>query len=68
VSPEAASLSSGARTFLDGVRKVAPRDVATLGASVPVLREIELFHRKLISMHLDREPRSVRVLNAMRRS
>ena len=68
VTPEAASLSLGARTFLDGARKVAPRDVATLGASVPVLREIELFHRKLISMHLEREPRSVRVLNAMRRS
>ena len=68
LAPAAASLSLGARTFLDGVRKVAPRDVETLGASVPVLREIELFHRKLISMHLEREPRSVRVLNEMRRS
>ena len=57
-----------ARTFLDGVRKVAPRDVESLGASVRVLREIELFHRKLISMHLEREPRSVRVLNELRRS
>ena len=68
VSPEAVALSTGARTFLDGVRRVAPRDVESLGASVPVLREIELFHRKLISMHLDREPRSVRVLNELRRS
>jgi hypothetical protein len=68
VSPEAGALSPGARTFLDGVRKVAPRDVETLGASVRVLQEIELFHRKLISMHLEREPRSVRVLNEMRRS
>jgi len=33
-----------------------------------VLREIELIHRKLITMHLDREPRSVRVLNELRRS
>jgi DNA repair protein RecO (recombination protein O) len=68
VTPDADSLSTGARTFLDGVRKVAPRDVESLGASVRVLREIELFHRKLISMHLEREPRSVRVLNEMRRS
>jgi len=68
VSPDADSLSAGARTFLDGARKVSPRDVESLGASVRVLREIELFHRKLISMHLEREPRSVRVLNEMRRS
>jgi DNA repair protein RecO (recombination protein O) len=68
VSPDAESLSAGARTFLDGVRKVSPRDVESLGASVRVLREIELFHRKLIAMHLEREPRSVRVLNELRRS
>jgi DNA repair protein RecO (recombination protein O) len=68
LAPEAAALSIGARDFLDGARKVAPRDVESLGASVRVLREIELFHRKLISMHLDREPRSVRVLNELRRS
>jgi DNA repair protein RecO (recombination protein O) len=68
VSPGAESLSAGARTFLDGVRKVSPRDVESLGASVRVLREIELFHRKLIAMHLEREPRSVRVLNELRRS
>jgi len=49
------------------VRRVAPRDVETLGASSCVLREIELIHRKLIAMHLDREPRSVRVLNELRR-
>jgi len=53
---------------LDGVRKVAPRDVESLGATTGVLREIELVHRKLITMHLEREPRSVRVLNELRRS
>ena len=68
VYPPDLSVSSGAATFLDGVRKVAPRDVETLGASSRVLREIELIHRKLIAMHLDREPRSVRVLNELRRS
>jgi DNA repair protein RecO (recombination protein O) len=68
VYPPDLPLSSGAATFLDGVRTVAPRDVERLGASSRVLREIELIHRKLIAMHLEREPRSVRVLNELRRS
>ena len=68
VYPPDLPLSSGAATFLDGVRKVAPRDVEQLGATSRVLREIELIHRKLIAMHLEREPRSVRVLNELRRS
>jgi DNA repair protein RecO (recombination protein O) len=67
VYPPDLTLSSGAATFLDGVRTIAPRDVHTLGASSRVLREIELIHRKLIAMHLEREPRSVRVLNELRR-
>ena len=68
VYPADLALSSGALTFLDGVRRVGPRDVESLGASTRVLREIELVHRKLIAMHLEREPRSVRVLNELRRS
>ena len=67
VYPPDLTLSSGAATFLDGVRKVGPRDVESLGATSRVLREIELIHRKLIAMHLEREPRSVRVLNELRR-
>jgi DNA repair protein RecO (recombination protein O) len=68
VYPADLSLSSEAVTFLDGVRRVGPREVESLGASTRVLREIELVHRKLIAMHLEREPRSVRVLNELRRS
>ena len=68
VYPADLTLSSGAATFLDGVRKLPPRDVESLGATTRVLREIELVHRKLIAMHLEREPRSVRVLNELRRS
>jgi DNA repair protein RecO (recombination protein O) len=67
VYPPDLSVSSGAATFLDGVRRISPREVETLGASRSVLREIELIHRKLIAMHLEREPRSVRVLNELRR-
>ncbi|MFM8535232.1 MAG: DNA repair protein RecO [Acidimicrobiia bacterium] len=68
VYPHELRLSSDAATFLDGVRKIAPREVDSLGATTRVLREIELIHRKLIAMHLEREPRSVRVLNELRRS
>ena len=68
VYPSDLSLSSDATLFLDGVRRIGPRDVESLGASARVLREIELVHRKLIAMHLEREPRSVRVLNELRRS
>jgi len=68
VYPSDLSFSSGAADFVEGVRKVGPREVESLGASVRVLREIELIHRKLIAMHLEREPRSVRVLNELRRT
>ena len=68
VYPTDLEWSSGAATFLEGVRRIGPRDVESLAASAKVLREIELIHRKLITMHLDREPRSVRVLNELRRS
>lgn len=67
VYPTDLSLSTGAVAFLDGVRRVAPLDVEALDPSRQVLREIELVHRKLIAMHLEREPRSVRVLNELRR-
>jgi len=68
VYPADLRVSSEAALFLDGVRRIGPRDVDSLGASSRVLREIELIHRKLIMMHLDKEPRSVRVLNELRRS
>lgn len=67
VYPTDRSLSNGAEAFLDGVGRVGPREVESLGASARVLSEIEQVHRKLIAMHLEREPRSVRVLNELRR-
>ena len=59
---------AGRRRFWKACARSAPREVESLGASSRVLREIELIHRKLIAMHLEREPRSVRVLNELRRS
>lgn len=68
VYPSTPGLSDGAAAFIDGVRRVSPLDVETLGASVGSLRELERVHRKLISSLLDREPRSVRVIHELRRS
>jgi hypothetical protein len=33
-----------------------------------VLRELEALHRSVIAMHLEREPRSIKVLKEMNRS
>lgn len=68
VYPDDLSLSSGAESFVEGARRVGPGAVESLGATPQVLREIEMVHRRLIAMHLDREPRSVRVINELRRS
>lgn len=68
VYPDDLSLSSGAESFVQGARRVGPGAVESLGATPQVLREIEMVHRRLIAMHLDREPRSVRVINELRRS
>jgi DNA repair protein RecO (recombination protein O) len=67
VYPPDLDVSSGAEAFLEGARRVGPGQVESLGASATVLKEIELVHRKLITLHLDREPRSSRVLREMHR-
>ena len=67
VYPTDLGLSSSATAFLEGVRRVGPREVESLGATRVTLREIEQVHRKLIAMHLEKEPRSVRVLSELGR-
>ena len=67
VYPPDLDVSSDAEAFLEGARRVGPGQVDALGASAAVLKEIELVHRKLITLHLDREPRSSRVLREMHR-
>jgi DNA repair protein RecO (recombination protein O) len=67
VYPPDQPLSTGAASFVDGVRRVAPHDVERLGATARALRELEQVHRRLIAMHLEREPRSIRVINELRR-
>ncbi len=67
VYPSDSSLSRGALAFLDGTRQVAPARIGTLATSAQVLRELELKHQALISSHLEKELKSIRVMNELRR-
>ncbi|MCM3880784.1 MAG: DNA repair protein RecO [Vicinamibacterales bacterium] len=61
-------LSPGAISFLESARKIGPQDLAGLTVERQSLRELESLHRSVITMHLEREPRSIRVLKDMTRS
>jgi DNA repair protein RecO (recombination protein O) len=67
VYPADLSISAEATRFVEGVRRVTPAAVESLGATPRALRELEHVHRMLIRSHLDREPRSIRVIHEMRR-
>src|ERR671913_2482269 len=67
IYPTDISLSRGAIAFIDATRQVTPANAGTLGASAPVLRELELKHQALISSHLEKELKTVRVMNELRR-
>jgi DNA repair protein RecO (recombination protein O) len=61
------TLSSGAQAFLTAARKIGPQELPGLSIGRPILRELESLHRSLIAMHLEREPRSIRVLKELTR-
>ena len=61
------TLSPEAQAFLGAVRKIGPLELTDLAASREMLRELELLHRSVIAMQLEREPRSIRVLKEMTR-
>jgi DNA repair protein RecO (recombination protein O) len=67
VYPSNLSLSRGALAFIDATRQVTPAAAGTLGASARVLRELELKHQALITTHLEKELKSIRVMNELRR-
>jgi DNA repair protein RecO len=67
VYPTDLSLSRGAIAFIDATRQVTPANVGALGASAAVLRELELKHQAVISSHLEKELKSVRVMHELRR-
>ena len=60
-------LSADALAFLASVRSVNPLKIGGLRTAPEVLREIELVHRALISTHLEKELKSIRVLNDMKK-
>ena len=60
------TLSAEARAFLAAARRVSPLGLGSLTVSLHALQELEVSHRALIAMHLERELRSVRVLREMR--
>jgi DNA repair protein RecO (recombination protein O) len=67
VYPSDLSLSRGAVAFVEATRQTTPAAAGHLGASAHVLRELELKHQALITSHLEKELKSVRVMNELRR-
>ena len=60
-------LSDEAQAFLTTARTSSPFALSHVGVSREALRELEGAHRALISMHLEKDLKSVRVLREMRR-
>jgi recombinational DNA repair protein (RecF pathway) len=67
VYPPDLSLSRDALAFIDATRQSAPAGAGGLGATARVLRELELKHQALIVSLLEKELKSVRVMNELRR-
>jgi DNA repair protein RecO (recombination protein O) len=64
---EGERLSVGARAFLDTARASSPFALREVTVSRQTLHELETAHRDLITMHLEKDLKSVRVLREMRR-
>jgi DNA repair protein RecO (recombination protein O) len=63
----AAGLSQEAREFLAAARELSPIAIGRLEISLPALRELERAHRGLITVHLEKDLKSTRVLREMKR-
>jgi DNA repair protein RecO len=59
-------LSKAAMTFLGDVRTAPPTAAAAARVPAVALRELEHVHQRLITIHLEREPRSARVVKELR--
>lgn len=60
------AVSAEALTFLRGAGRLGPSGLADLALSPRAARELEAAHRLIISTHLEKELRSVRVLKELR--
>jgi DNA repair protein RecO (recombination protein O) len=63
----ARDVSVGARAFLAAARTCSPLALGGVGVTAATLRELELAHRELIELHLEKNLKSARVLREMRR-
>ena len=61
------SLSPEAQAFLAAARKTGPQELGGVTADRAMPRELESLHRSIIATHLEREPRSIKVLKDMTR-
>jgi DNA repair protein RecO (recombination protein O) len=61
------TLSDGAVAFLTASRSIAPQRMGEVPADGRVLRELEIAHRALITMHLEKTLKSDRVIRDLRR-
>ena len=61
-------LSAEAMMFLGAATAVAPDGVGTLTLGPHAARELETAHRRLITVHLDKDLKSARVLREMRQA
>ncbi|HEY7790549.1 MAG TPA: DNA repair protein RecO [Vicinamibacterales bacterium] len=68
IYPAQLPVSPVALDFLRVAGQAPPEAVAGVGWPDGVLRELEEAHRVLIMTHLEREPKSIRVLREMRRA
>jgi recombinational DNA repair protein (RecF pathway) len=64
--PGGSSLSVEALRFLKGAGATAPDRLDGLALQERPARELEAVHRRLLSLHLDKELKSARVLREMR--
>jgi DNA repair protein RecO (recombination protein O) len=67
VYEEGDRMSAGARAFLDAARASSPFALGDVKVSRHTLHELEAAHRDLITLHLEKDLKSVRVLREMRR-
>jgi DNA repair protein RecO len=65
---EAPDLSPAAVAFVRRVAALPPEQLAGVSLSDDVARELERVHRALVAAHLEREPRSSRVLRELEAS
>lgn len=66
--PSGAAIGREAMTFLQAAAGASPERLEDLALPAAAARELEAAHRRLLSLHLDKELKSARVLREMRQA